>query len=291
MYATYMSPRILVTAALGNVGGHTVDRLLAAGVTVRAADVDATAVAARFGAAVESVALDFTDRATWAAYDDVDAMLVVRPPALSNVRRDMVPSLEAARRAGVGHMVLLSLQGADRNRVVPHAKLESWLRDEGPPWTFVRPSFFMENLSTTHRRDIADLGEIVVPAGGGRTAFVAAADVAAVAAAALLDPGAHQGKAWTPTGPDALTYAQVAGILSDVLRREVRYARPGVLRYARHARSTLGMPWPMVGVTSAIYTVSRLGLAGGLTDDVAAVTGRAPVSFQDWARDRAAVWS
>lgn len=164
------------------------------------------------------------------------------------------------------------------------------MRDSGLDWTFVRPSFFMEYLTTTHGSDIRNRDTIMVPAGKGATAFVAATDVAAVAAAALLDPAAHRGCAWTPTGPAALTYDEVATILTDVLGRPIRYARPGALRYARHARSRLGLPLGMVAVTTAIYTVARLGRAAGLTDDVRTVTGRAPVCFRDWARAHKDAW-
>jgi uncharacterized protein YbjT (DUF2867 family) len=218
-------------------------------------------------------------------------MFLMRPPALSNIARDMVPALETARSAGVRHMVLLSLQGAERNKVVPHAKLEAWLRESGLGWTFVRPSFFMENLSTTHASDIRDSNEILVPAGSGRTAFVAASDVASVAAAALLDPTAHDQRAWTPTGPQALSYDEVAEVLTGVLGRTIRYTRPGVLRYIRHARTVLGMPTAMALVTTAIYTVARVGKAGGLTEDVRTVTGREPVSFQEWAVANREAWS
>jgi uncharacterized protein YbjT (DUF2867 family) len=218
-------------------------------------------------------------------------MFLMRPPQLGNVGRDMVPSLEAARALGVRHMVLLSLQGAQRNKVVPHARLEAWLRDSGLGWTFVRPSFFMENLSTTHASDIRDRDEIMVPAGRGATAFVAAADVGAVAAVALRDPRAHRGRAWTPTGPEALTYDEVAAELTMVLGRPIRYRRPGVVTYARHASSVLGMPRGMVLVTSAIYSAARLGLAGGLTDDVRTVTGRDPTAVADWALRNREVWT
>lgn len=201
----------------------------------------------------------------------------------------MVPALEAARLAGVRHMVLLSLQGAEKNRVVPHAALEAWLRDSDVLWTFVRPSFFMQNLTGTHRAEIRDADRLVVPVGSGRTAFVDALDVATVAAVALQDPLAHGGRAWTPTGAQAHTYDEVADVLSDVLGRRVRYTRPGVPGYARHARSA-GMAWPMVAVTSAIYTVARLGRAAGLTDDVAAVTGRQPTSLREFVLRERSAW-
>lgn len=281
----------LVTGATGNIGTQVVRQLLQAGRAVRAADISVDRVRDAFGDTVEPVALDFTDPATWHhAYDGIEVMFLMRPPQLSNIERDMAPSLQAAKGAGVEHMVLLSLQGAETNTVVPHAKIEAWLRASGLRWTFVRPSFFMENLSTTHAVDIRDRDEIVVPAGGGATSFVAASDVAAVASAALLDPASHVDTAWTPTGSHAMTYAEVADVLSDVLGRRIRYTRPGALRYMRHAKQRLGMAMGMVLVTTAIYSVARFGKADGVTDDVLTVTGREPVDFRDWAQEHRGAW-
>ncbi len=280
-----MTP-VLVTGASGNVGAPVVAGLLGAGLPVRAAVRSGTP--APTGS--DAVAFDFRDAATWGpAFDGVRQMFLLRPPAVSDVERDLLPAVEFGRRQGLEHVVFLSLQGADHNRVVPHAKVEAWLRRSGLAWTFVRPSFFMQNLSTTHRADVR-AGSLMVPAGRGRTAFVDALDVADVVVEALRDPAGHAGRAWTPTGSEALTYDEVAARLSDVLGRPVVYARPGALRYALHARRRLGMPWAMVGVTTAIYTVARLGRAAGLTDDVRTVTGHAPRSFLEFARREAATW-
>lgn len=273
---------LLVTGASGNVGSVVVRILGEAGADVRPA--------ARTAAA-GGVAFDFTDPKTWSpAYAGVEAMFVVRPPALGNVRRDLLPALRAARSAGVQHMVLLSLQGAERNPVVPHAALEKWIEDSGLSWTFVRPSFFAQNLSTTHAADIRERDSIFVPAGRGATAFVDVEDVGAVAAAALIDPAAHASRAWTVTGSRALTYDQVAEILTAELGRRIRYPAPGALRYARHARRLLDMPWGMVAVTTAIYTTARLGLAAGVTDDVRAVLGRDPIDVVDFVHHHRDVW-
>lgn len=283
---------ILVTGATGNVGRQVVRLLLDAGEPVRAAARSKSAVVAAFGDAVEAVALDFTDPGTWdAAYHGVRAMFLLRPPHLARPKTQMVPSLEHARAVGVEHMVLLSLQGAERNPVVPHAALERWLRRSGLSWTFVRASFFMQNLTTVHVTDIRDRSQIVVPAGDGATAFVDAHDVAAVAAAALLDPARHRNRAWTPTGPQALTYTEVAAALSDVLGRRITYTRPSVLTYARHAKTVLGMPMAMVLVTSAIYTAARLGRADGLSNDVITVLSRPPISFEEFARRECSAWT
>ena len=290
MYSTYMcGSSILITGSLGNIGREVTRQLLAAGRPVRAVDLDPAAVRSAFPDA-EPARFDFTDPQTWSVFDGVDLVFLMRPPALSNIARDMVPALEAAKRAGVRHIVLLSLQGAENNKVVPHAKIEAWLRHSGLAWTFVRPSFFMENLSTTHRSDIRDRDCLMVPAGKGKTAFVAAYDVASVAAIALQDPARHVNKAWTPTGPQALTYYEVASILTDVLGRPIRYDKPGVIRYLLHATQQLDLPPAMALVTTAIYTVARLGKADGLTDDVRTVTGTAPIAFADWATEHRSVW-
>jgi len=283
---------IVVTGATGTVGRSVVDLLLAAGAPVRAAvrSSSATEGPGALPVEVDRVLFDWQDPATWdAAFAGARSALVVRPPQLSRPTTQMVPALVAARRAGVGQFVLISLQGAETNRVVPHAALEAWLRTSGVPWTFVRPSFFMQNLTGTHRAEIRDTDEVVVPAGGGATAFVDTQDVAAVATAALLAPGRHAGRAWTPTGPEALTYDQVATVLSAELGRQVRYRRPGLLRYVRHARASR-MPWAMVAVTSAIYTVARLGRAADLTDDVRAVTGRAPADLRTFVHREREAW-
>lgn len=286
MQSTHDRGVILVTGATGTVGRDVVPALVAAGATVRAASLTGSSTAA----GVEAVRFGLTDPATWpAALAGVDRMFLLRPPAVSNVRRDVVPFLEAARAAGVRHVVLLSVQGAGRLPVTPHARIEAWLRGSGMDWTFVRPSFFAQNLTGVHAPDVT-AGRLVLPAGRGRTAFVDSRDVAAVVAAALLDPDRHRNTAWTPTGPQALTYDEVCAALSDVLHRPVAYERASLAAYARHAHDVLGMDWSMVAVTAAIYTTARLGLAGGLTDDVRTVTGRAPASLREVAERERAAW-
>lgn len=282
---------ILVTGATGNVGRVVVEQLLTAGRRVRAASRSSESVRRMFGQRVEAVALDFTDELTWpGVFDGVRQMFLLRPPHLGKPKAQIIPALECARARGVEQVVFLSLQGAEKNKAVPHAAIEAWLRTSGADWTFVRASFFHQNLSTTHLTDIRDRDEIVVPAGHSATAFVDAEDVGAVGAAALLDPVKYRNSAWTVTGSEALTYEQIAQILADELGRPIRYARPGIFRYLRHARRTLGMPWGMACVTAAIYTTARFGLASGLSGTVRQILGRDPISFAEFAHREREVW-
>ena len=284
-----MTAPILVTGATGNVGAPLVRELLGLGAPVRVAARDPDAAAAALGGGVDAVRFDITDPATFGAFDGVERMFLLRPPAVSDVKRDVVPALEAARDHGVRHVTFLSIQGAEANRLVPHHAIERAVRALGFEWTFVRAAYFMQNLSTTHAADVRERDEVFVPAGRrSRTAHVDALDVAAVIARSLTEPG-HAGRAYEPTGPEALTYDECAGHITAAVGRPVRYADPAVWTYWRRMRSR-GMPRAMVGVTLGIYTAARLGMAAHLTDDVARVTGRPPRDFASFALDARTAW-
>ncbi len=284
-----MNPPILVTGAPGNVGTPLVQELFRLDAPVRVAAWDVPNAKAALGDQVEVVPFDFADPATFGAFDGVERMFLLRPPAIADVDGVIVPALRAAAERGVRHVVFLSIQGAERNRIVPHRKIEDRLRASGMAWTFVRAAYFMQNLSTTHAPEIRELDEIWVPAGrGSRTAHVDARDVAAVAARALVESG-HEGKAYTPTGPAALTYGEIALILTTELGRPIRYADPGLLAFWHRLRRR-GTPRAMVGVMLGIYTAARFGMAAGITDDVERITGRPPITFPAFAHDARGAW-
>ena len=290
MNRPYADGPILVTGAPGNMGTPLVGELLALGARVRVAARDVENGRSAFGETVEIVRFDFADPATFGAFDGVERMFLLRPPQIADVKHVIGPALDAATARGVRHVVFLSIQGAERNRIVPHRKIEDHLRGSGLDWTFIRAAYFMQNLSTTHAADIRDRDEIYLPAGrGSRTAHVDVRDVATVAARALVEPG-HAGRAYTPTGPAALTYDECAAILSEVLGRPIRYADPTPWHYWRRMHRR-GMPAAMIAVTLGIYTAARFGLAAGLTDDVERVTGRRPIDFATFARDGRNAWA
>jgi uncharacterized protein YbjT (DUF2867 family) len=286
---------VLVTGATGTVGSHVVQGLKDRNREAVAATRDPEA--ARHDLSVPARRFDFHDPATYSAFDEVDALFLVRPPAITRVWTSIFPALDAARQRGVRHVVFLSVLGAGENPFVPHRWIEEKLKSLGrtgaagprPTWTFLRPSFFLQNLSTTHRAEIRERNEIFVPAGTGRTSFIDARDVAAAAVTALTEDG-HAGAAYSLTGPDALTYGEVASILTDVLDRPIRYADPSVLAFIRRQRRG-GRPWPLVLVMTGIYLTARFGLAGRVTDDLQHLLERTPRTVRDFAEDYADVWT
>lgn len=284
-----MQPTILVTGALGNVGAEVVNSLLARGVIVRAADIAPAKTRQRFGDRVDAVAFDFSDPRTYAdAFRGVQSVFLMRPPQISDVRKIMFPALEAARAAGVRNIIFLSLIGIENNTRVPHYAIEQWLRQSGLNYTFLRCSFFMQNLNTTHRAEIAEQDEIFIPVGASKTSFIDTRDIGAVAALALTTPG-HEKQAYDLTGSEALDYYQVAQQLSQVLGRRITYRNPSAPAFfARQLARRRSLMFALV--TTWLYHNTRGGLAATVTGEVERLLGRKPITLRQYIQDYRDCW-
>lgn len=281
--------KILVTGPTGNVGSEIYKRLLAKGAPAVAAAYNVDKARSQFGADAAIVHFDFTKPETFAgAFEGIEKMFLVRPPDIADVKKDIAPALAAAKDAGVKHVVFLSLLGVERNPIVPHRAIEKAVRESGMAWTFLRASFFMQNLSTTHREDICERGDVFVPAGKGKTSFIDVRDIAAVAVKALTEPG-HENKAYPLTGSVALTYGDVAREMTDVLGRPVRYSNPSPRNFGKEMRRR-GLPLPFILVMNGLYTVCRVGGAAQVTPDAENLLGRKPTSLREFVEDYKQVW-
>jgi uncharacterized protein YbjT (DUF2867 family) len=215
-------------------------------------------------------------------------LFLVRPPALANVARDMAPAIRAAVAAGVEQIVFLSIQGVEQNRLVPHYKIEQLIQSVGVRYTLLRASFFMQNLATTHAAEIREQAAIALPVGKAKTSFVDVRDIAAVAVQALTQTD-HANHIYTLTGQEALDYYEVAQKLSVVLQHPIRYTNPSLLRFVRQQLAA-GQKLNYTLVVAGLYTLTRLGNARTITRDIAAVLGRDPITFDQFARDYRHCW-
>ncbi|MGY1831753.1 SDR family oxidoreductase [Geodermatophilus sp. SYSU D01180] len=279
---------VLVAGATGTVGSEVVRRLARRGASVRAGARDPQRAVAALPAGVPAVWLDLEDPASWpAALDGAEALFLLRPPDVARVER-LQPFLDAVVAAGVRRVVLLSVQAAGRNPLLPHRALEKRVEATGLAWTHLRPANFLQNLLTVHREEIRDRSRISVPAGNGRTAHVDVRDLAEVAATALTEPG-HEGRAYELTGQEAPTFAEIAATLSAVLGRPVVYPRPGAVVFVRQQLAE-GTPPGLVLVMTLLFTTTRLGLAARTTDDLARLLGREPTPLRRFVEDHADAW-
>ena len=272
---------VLVTGALGNVGGATTTALLALGDTVRAGDLDPAAIAARFPDA-EPVRLDFLDPATFRpALTGCRALFLLRPPPISRVKPTLNRLIDVATEVGIEHVVFSSVEGADTNRIVPHHRVESHLQASGVPYTILRPGFFAQNLIDAYRLDIRDEDRLYVPAADGRVAFIDVTDLGKVAATVFADPTPHGGLGYTLTGPAALTFTQVAELLTHALDRPIRYQPATALGYLQHLRHRR-LPLAMIAVQTILHLGLRRGDADNVTPTTETLLGRPATPLADF---------
>jgi len=282
--------RVLVTAALGNVGREVVRECAQRGLTVRAAGLRVAELEARFPT-FEAVRFDFLDRATWAAaLAGCNAVFLLRPPPIGDMDATLNPFIDAAYAAGVEHIVFLSVAGADKMKWVPHRKVELHLESTGQAWTVLRPGFFAQNLQDAYRRDIVEDGRLYVPAAKGKVAFLDVRDAAEVAALIFESPSAFRQKALTLTGPEALSFDRVAGLLSATLGRTIRYEPASVLGYVWHLRTRRKLSWMQAMVQTVLHVGLRRGDAERVEPTVAQLLGRPPRSLADYITREADVW-
>jgi len=276
---------VLVTGATGNVGAPLVEALRAAGRPVIAAGPSGDHERSD---GVGYRRLDFEDATTFGpALDGVGSVFLMRPPQISDTKRFIRPFIAAMADAGISHTVFLSLMGV--NRAMPHWQVEQDLRASAQAWTFLRPSFFSQNLGAAYRSDIRDHDRIRLASGRGRTSFIDTRDIADVAALALADPGPHVGQAYTLTGPEALDYHQVASMLSATLGRAITYQPIGLLRYRKELIAQ-GLPSAYVNVQLLINVVARLGLAKKVDPTTERLLGRPSRTLKEYIAASVDLW-
>ena len=288
---------ILLTGATGNVGVETLYELikqpnradfnLIAGLrNIREASTQLPVPADNI------VAFDFTDPNTFdTALSGINRVLLIRPPQLADVDKYFKPFVESMKKAGVSQVVFLSLQGVENNPLTPHHKIEKLIVEAKIPFTFLRPSFFMQNLSTTHRDEIRYRDELFIPAGNGKTSFVDVRDIGAVAALALTDQSeAFLNQSYELTGSEALTYTEVAEVLTNVLNRKITYRNPSVFRFVWQKWWKEKMPFSFVLVMVTLYSVAKLGKASKLTSTIGQLLNRPPLTLQQFAEAYKGVW-
>jgi uncharacterized protein YbjT (DUF2867 family) len=283
---------ILIIGATGTVGREIVQQLVAHGVSVRAlvrSPEKATAIAAP---GVEPVLGDLQHpRSLDAALAGVTRAFLLSPldPHQVTLQGNFI---QAAQRAGQVYIVKVSGLGTALDSPVRsgrwHAQIEQQLEATGLPFTHLRPLFFMQNILHLFAPTIATQGALVASMQEGKIAMVDARDIAAVAVTALTEDG-HTGKAYTVTGAEALSFREVAEKLTVATGRQVTY-RDISLDTTRQRLAATGMPAWHVDVLMEFWTVLREGYAAEVTDTVEAVTGVPPRTFDQFAREHAALF-
>ena len=267
--------RVLAIGATGTTGGLLCRELIGRGVPVTAASRTGCGTAG-----ARSVQFDWYSPATYErAVAGAEAVYLIAPTGEPAPEAVMRPFLQYAASKKVRRAVLLS------SSLVPAGgpglgRVHELVAETFDEWAVLRPSWFMQNFTNDHMhaRNIGDRGLITTATGDGRVAFIDAHDIARFASAILVGQNAPNTDL-TLTGPSALSYADVASIISRASGRTVRHQQTNYQHMCEIHRSN-GLPEAYAEMLAGLDALIATGAEDRVTDTVARVTGRTPTTFE-----------
>jgi uncharacterized protein YbjT (DUF2867 family) len=290
-----MAETILVLGATGTVGSEIVRQLSStADVNIKAAARSVEKIKNLEGDKVKAVPVDYNKpESLKEALKNVDKLFLLIPD-VPNAHELASNLVNEAKKAEVIHIVKQSIMGADLEADVGimrlHRQAEKIIEQSGIPFTFLRPNEFMQNFINFHSHSIKSNNAFYLPMEDAKVSVVDVRDIAAVAVKSLTENGnnKHNNKTYLITGPEALSYHQMAEILSNATGKKISYVNVSEEEF-RGAMKEMGMDDWLINTISELYNYFRKGYASQVSSGVE-VTGKKPISFAQFAKDYAEIF-
>jgi uncharacterized protein YbjT (DUF2867 family) len=294
-----MVDRILVSGATGTVGSEVVKQLSSfsnVNIKVGARSVEKIKDL-ESGNKVKGVHIDYDKpESLKEALKNIDKLFLLAP-AVPNAQELESNLVNEAKKAGLRYIVKQSVMGADEDADVEimrqHRKAEKIIEESGIPYTFLRPNEFMQNFINFHGHSIKNNNAFYLPQENAKVSVVDVRDIAAVAVKALTENGNNnnknnnnKNKKYLITGPEALSYHQMAEILSNATGKKISYVSVSE-EEARAGMKEMGMDDWLINTLLELSNYFKKGHASQVSSAVEEVTGKKPVSFSQFANDYA----
>lgn len=285
--STITLPRILITGATGQVGGKTIDLLLANKSIEIIAAVRTSAKAAPFTArGIATVILDFDDESTHGkAFENIDRIFIVTGYTVDMLRQSKA-LLDAAKKQGVHHVVHLGACGPDDTSIghwAWHQLVERYIEWCGFTFTHLRPQDFMQNLLGYGGKKAIVNGVIFHYVANARLSWVDLEDVAQVAALALIHPELHAGKTYR-LGYDAKTFDEIATLMTAIVGKPFRYEvlSPEIFRAEMESAGAEMAYMNCVYDHWKRYAAGTIPGAADIFDNFYQITGKQPTKWREF---------
>ncbi len=283
--------KILITGALGNVGGYLAKWAINNQLSIRLVDINKKNLEDRYGTEVDTVRFDFLDPTTFEpALEGVDRIFLMRPPHLGQPS-DLEPFINAiASSEDIVLVSFLSLIGIEKNPIPPHYRLEKMIEKKGIPYCHIRPSFYMQNISGIHAFEIKHFDQIIIPASNALISFIDADDIGKFICHVFTEPHKHQNKAYSITGPEAIGYKTVANLMSEELDRPISYDNPSPALAKKYWINIRGLDKQYATVMGLLYMMTRLNTARKVTSTYKEITSHEPTRIKEFIRKNRTAW-
>lgn len=282
---------ILVTGATGHFGNATIKFLLEKG--VKASQISALIrneqSAVEFKKkGVSTLIGDYNNyNSLQTAFKGVEKLLFVSSSDISNRMTQHQNVINAAKEAGVKHIIYTSFQRRNESEASPlwivaqsHIQTEKWMKESGIDYTILKNNLYMDYLPGFIGENVAKSGVIFVPAENGKVSAVLRSEMAEATASILVTDG-HIGKEYNFTNVKAVTYQEIAKTISEVIRKPINYISPSVEEYGK-TLSNYGVPVEVVAIFSSFAVAQAQGELDIESTDIERLLGRKPTSVKDF---------
>jgi uncharacterized protein YbjT (DUF2867 family) len=283
--------RILVTGATGNIGYDVIRFLfqLQTGHTVIAGvrSIEKAKQVFTSFPELQYSNFDFEDPSTYnASLDDIDTIFLLRPPQISDTEKYFRPLISFIKERGIEKVVFLSVQGAEKSSIIPHNKIEKLIIEYGLSYIFLRPSYFMQNLTTTLLGDIQKRRKIILPAGNAKFNWIDVENIGEVAAMLLCNFEEYRNRAIELTGYENEPFGYAANMISSAVNYKVEYINTNPLRFYGIKKRD-GMAAGMIMVMIMLHFLPRFQAEPKISHFYETITGKKPTTLAEFVKREA----
>lgn len=277
--------KILITGATGNIGRQVIRYLsdtnsenqIIAGLRE---EKDARVLSEY--QSLEFCIFDFEDPTTFEkCLEGIDILFLLRPPHLSDINKYFRPLISKVKEMGIKKIVFLSVQGAELSKVIPHNKIEKLIIEYGLDYIFLRPAYFMQNLTTSLLEGIKNRNEIMLPAGEAKFNWVDTHNIGEVAAIAISNFEKYKNKPLVITGTELLNFYEVATAMTRIIGKNIVYKNLNPISFY-FIKKKEGMKPGFIIVMILLHFLPRFQSVPELTDIYSKLTGKKPTQLDEF---------
>ncbi len=278
--------QILITGATGNVGVEVIRFLERSGSTDKiiagVRNIERAKEQLKDFSNINFVGFDFEQPGTFDnALKDIDTVFLLRPPHISDIEKYFRPLVQKIKEHGVKEVVFLSVQGAEKSKVIPHNQIERLIQEYELDYIFLRPSYFMQNLTTTLLNDIKTRRQIILPSGKAKFNWIDIENIGEISAILLTNFSDYRNRAMELTGSENINFFTVAGLVNTAVENPISFSSVSPFEFYRIKKKE-GMVKGMIVVMIMLHFLPRLQKEPVISDNYEKLTGKKPTKLIDF---------
>jgi uncharacterized protein YbjT (DUF2867 family) len=276
--------KILITGATGNIGVEVIRFLMKSKtsnkIVAGVRNIEKAKNVFKDYPGLHFVHFDFEDFNSFdKAFNGIDKVFLLRPPHLSDIETYFKPLIAKIKDKGITQLVFLSVQGAEKSKIIPHNKIERLIIENGLDYIFLRPSYFMQNLTTTLLGDIQSKREIMLPAGKAKFNWVDIENIGEAAAILLERFDEYKNQAIDLTGYENENFEMVTKLMNTIINNPIEYKNVNPFWFYR-AKKQEGMTKGMIMVMILLHYLPRFQSEPSISYFYENLTGKKPTDLK-----------